>query len=149
MNGNDTNDITFILYGMQSKSYNFLWQMRNTNMGNQWNYGSFGFYYDAPYEIMIKGLRGSAGGSEDTITAIDDIFFKESTYCTVSPPQARKSALPPLTLGTNSSQLSNVTSRFDCDFETSLGKWTVDESASRKWMRTSGRLTHSPEVDHT
>ncbi len=48
------NFLEFYLFDTTMKTYIFLWLLRDTNMGDQWNYGSFPFYYTRPYEIWIK-----------------------------------------------------------------------------------------------
>lgn len=129
----------------------FMWSLGGFDSGTQWNYASFGFYYERPYTILIKA---TSGANPSTI-AVDDIMFKESQYCSVTPASAGPAVLPiPSTTRpmTTTKDPSAPTSDFDCDFEKDLCKYTNDLSQQLMWIRNQGATSSmdtGPNVDHT
>ena len=51
-----------------------MWKDGGFDLGNQWNYGQFGFYVENPYLIVIQASTGSLSG----FIGLDDIYFKEA-----------------------------------------------------------------------
>ena len=124
----------------------------NFDFGKQWNFGSFGFYLNRPYIILIQGVSRDA----QTVVALDDIIFKESEYCSVEPYLAAVGPgfpLPSKPITTTKTPSSTVNPPlYDCDFEYGYCNWRNDESRPMKWTRIRGSTNTQdtgPSFDHT
>ena len=126
-----------------------IWRDGGKDYGNQWNYGQFSFYLNAPYAVTIQGTRGGSVG----VVAIDDLFFKESQYCSVQPDSANAGGNLPLQTTTRvPTTVTPIPSVYDCNFEVDFCNWENDVSRPLNWTRNKGSTTTSetgPSVDHT
>ena len=126
-----------------------LWKYGGVNLGDQWNYGSFGFYMEDPYIIVFTAQRGGSPG----IVGLDDIIFKESQFCSINPMNASTGTSFPLPMASTSTKKPVViTSDLDCDFEVNLCNWKNVLNAKINWKRnqgTSGMSQTGPLFDHT
>lgn len=139
MKGNNCGSLRISAVLSQNQQSKSLWNRNCTDLGNQWNYGQFGFYLDSSYEIIIEAERGSPS----TILAIDDIYFKESQYCSVSPSEAQNEILPlPTQTPTTTPTSTLQPSIYDCDFENDNApfcNWLNDYSRPLNWTRMQGK----------
>jgi hypothetical protein len=139
MSGNNCGSLRISTALLQSQQVKTLWYRNCTDLGKQWNYGSFGFYLDSPYEIIIEAERGSPS----SILAIDDIFFKESRYCSVTPAEAQNETLPLPTQSLTTTPTSTIQpSVYDCDFENEnipFCNWNNDYTRPLNWTRRQGK----------
>ncbi len=139
MSGNNCGSLKISAAQLQNQQIKTLWFQNCTDLGKQWNYGSFGFYLDGPYEIILEGARGNP----NTILAIDDIYFKESQYCSVTPPEAKYEILPLPTQSPTTTPTSTIQpSVYDCDFENEnrpFCNWNNDYSRPLNWTRMQGK----------
>jgi hypothetical protein len=113
------------------------WNLGGNNLGNQWNYGSFGYYLNDPYVVVIRATRGGSPGA----VALDDIIFKESQYCSISPSEAIAGTglpLPTAIPTTTKSGTTSIPSVYDCSFEVNFCTWTNDYSRPLNWTRNKG-----------
>jgi hypothetical protein len=126
-----------------------MWKDGGLDLGNQWNYGAFGFYYDTPYTVLVQATTGT---SEDFI-ALDDVYFKESQYCSVVPDTAITGGVLPLPQTTTRAPTSTpVPSVYDCNFETGFCNWKNDVTKPLNWTRIRGSTSSidtGPPFDHT
>ena len=143
---------------------NELLVLNEENLGDKWNYAQIGFYSSEMYEIFILGVRGM-GGSNDSVLAVDDVFFKDATYCNFIPQSAKAPVKWPLptTDGQSTTTTKPTTNNdtsidkdvfpYDCDFERDLCKWKQNDHLSfKKWIRIAANQTlysRQPETDHT
>jgi hypothetical protein len=126
-----------------------MWRYGGLTM-NQWNYGSFGFYINSPYKILIEGARGGSTG----YIALDDILFKDSTYCTVTPSYAQAGTGLPLPQPSTTIRppVTSLPTVYDCDFEVDFCNWKQDPNNDIDWERNRASTTTletGPSVDHT
>ena len=155
------NDKAFgLMFNLKSSMISSKWEHNFVRMGEQWNYATFGFRSDQPYEITIQGRRASASINH-TLLAVDDIFFRDSTFCATYP----SSAVPSMPLFVRTTTLAPVNnnntqlSGFACDFERDFCGWTQNTTITtgtsperRQWRRYSGRAafySSQPKQDHT
>ncbi|CAC5393954.1 unnamed protein product [Mytilus coruscus] len=107
----------------QSIKHNItLWE-KSGNQGNKWFFQSLSLTDIGPYRIMFKAIRGNGYKSE---IAVDDIFISNS--------DCKKA------------------SRLDCNFETELCNWNVEQESGNTWTVISGETPSDdtgPKVDHT
>lgn len=125
-----------------------IWNDGGRVIGNEWHYGSFGFYTDSPYLIQITGTNGGSVGS----IAIDDIIFQEAEYCAVFPFNANTGGYLPAPDPVIPVMPANETSEYDCDFEKNFCKWKRDLTYRMTWVRENAVYQSSesgPSVDHT
>jgi hypothetical protein len=128
-----------------------MWKDGGFDLGNQWNYGQFGFYFQNPYSVIIQASTGSSTG----FIGLDDIYFKEAQYCSVFPDNAAGGGnlpLPQLTTTTKNPLLTPSSSIYFCDFEINLCNWKNDLSVRLTWIRNRGStlsLDTGPTTDHT
>ena len=151
--------LTFVLKELSTNSEKTLWDLSRSSTltaNFEWTYGSFALYASGPYELLIRGVAGS--GDAESIVALDDLFFRESTYCAVEPAEAKTGqSLPqPPSIMMLATPLINPDANrsvYDCDFEDGLCNWTSDDTSERKWLRHQGytrsNLLNKPAVDHT
>ena len=142
----------FLIVSLQNLKTNEvvnLWKDGGFDHGDQWIYGSLGFYMEDPYMIIFNAVRGGSPG----IVGLDDISFKESHFCSVSPSNASTGnflPLPPVRTTTKSPV--TIKGDLDCDFETDLCKWKNVEDVMLSWKRNQGNTGTSmtgPMIDHT
>lgn len=126
-----------------------VWSLGGSDLGREWNYGTFGFYYDKDYTIIIRGFSGN----NQTALAVDEIVFRDAQYCATTPSLATVNTLPPPTVTKAPPTTPGTTrppSAFDCTFETGLCNWQRDESLTMKWVRVNGGFNdYAPAIDHT
>jgi hypothetical protein len=124
-----------------------IWKDGGYNYGDQWNYGQFGFGIDSSYVVIIEGTSGIG------IVAIDDLFFKESQYCSIQPVSANAGGNLPLQTTTRlPTTVTPIPSVYDCNFEVDFCNWENDYTRPLNWTRNRGSTTISetgPSVDHT
>lgn len=136
---------------MSNNRDTLIWKEGLNDKGPQWNYGQFGFYINSEYTIIIKGISGSAQSS----VAIDDIFFKDAQYCSISPLSAAAGSglpIPSTTTTTKVPQSTSAPSIYDCTFETGYCNWKNDSSRPLIWLRnqgSTGSIDTGADVDHT
>ena len=127
-----------------------VWKDGGFDLGDQWNYGQFGFYFEDPYSIVIQASTGSASG----FIGLDDIYFKEAQYCSVFPENAATGGslpLPQITT-TTKNPITPTPSIYDCNFEIDLCNWKNDLTVPLTWLRNKGSTSSSetgPNTDHT
>lgn len=146
--GLDAGFLSFQVVDKVSDSYTIVWNKGGESLGDQWNFGSFGFYVENPYFIRIIGFSGGAPGS----VALDDLMFQDSTFCATIPDTAGKgSGLPVPVTTTVKPPNANQTSEYDCDFESGLCNWQNSGRNGMLWKRIRGSQygETGPEVDHT
>ena len=157
MTGEQTGSLSFMVESLEADKTVMVWKLGGRDMGNKWNFGSFGFYSKTPYEIVIKGIRGNA----DSILALDDLIFRESTFCSVHPSEAQTNftltppdqPLQPF----KPTKPDAAKKAYDCDFEQqSFCSWALDMNQKKKWMRIQpGQknflrfFPNKPPEDHT
>jgi len=128
-----------------------MWKDGGFDLGNQWNYGQFGFYFENPYSVIIQASTGSGSG----FIGLDDVYFKEAQYCTVLPENAAAGGnlpLPQITTTTKNPLLTPTPSIYDCNFEIDYCNWKNDFSVRLTWIRNSGSTetgNTGPITDHT
>ena len=154
----------FVLLLTSSYGTISIWHVKSVETNDQWNYAQAGFYWSGSYEVLIEGMRGN-GGSNDSMIAIDDVFFKESSYCKVLPDSAkidygmaltrptRKTTTPSPKASNETSSQPAVDTTYDCDFERDWCGWKQKDPVSfKKWLRIAANeeyYSHQPETDHT
>jgi hypothetical protein len=151
MTGTNAGTLSFYVVGANNSDNIIVWSTGGADLGEQWNYGAFGFYYDKPYKINIVGKNMGSNG----VIAIDDILFQESKYCGVNPPSAMAGTglpLPSTPLQTTKNPITPLPSVYDCNFEKDLCTWKNDLSRPLKWTRNRGSTSSfetGPTIDHT
>ena len=150
ISGKDAGYLTFYIKDISSKTSIAIWKSGGFDMANNWTFGSFGFYYDKPYSVSIEGTSGGASSS----IALDDVFFRESHYCAVTPDSANFGPgfpLPGKPAPTTKSP-AILPSIHDCDFEKNFCAWKNDYTRPLNWTRYRGSTDSyetGPSVDHT
>ncbi|CAF0741650.1 unnamed protein product, partial [Brachionus calyciflorus] len=152
ISGTNPGSILIYVKNLRSNTNTLIWKDGNEDKGQQWNYGQFGFFSDSEYTIIIEGISGSQQSS----VSIDDIFFKDSQFCSVSPTSAAVGPglpIPSTTTTTTKSPTSTpAPSIYDCNFEIDYCNWKNDSSRPLTWLRNQGRTTSEDtgaEIDHT
>lgn len=154
INGPSNEILSVFIFDIQTNKTTRMWDLGARNLGREWHYGSFGFYYEKPYTIFLRALSTE----NDSTIAVDDIIFKESQYCSTTPLSAESTVLPiptttkPTTTTRDPSASTVKPSAFDCDFEKDLCSYENDLSRPMQWSRNKGSTTTSdtgPNVDHT
>ncbi|CAF0741635.1 unnamed protein product, partial [Brachionus calyciflorus] len=153
ISGVSTGSISFYIKNLQTKARTLVWKNgAYDNASLEWNYGSFGFYNENEYSVEIEGLSGSSQSS----IGLDDIIFKDSQFCSVTPSSANPGPGLPIPSSTTTSTKFPITtpipSVYDCDFETSYCNWKNDLTLPMNWTRIQGStstLDTGAEFDHT
>lgn len=149
MYGPNPGYLSFHVHDIVSGNTIMVWNLGGTNLGRDWNYGTFGFFYDKDYTILIKGTSGD----NQTAIAVDEIVFRDSQYCSITPSSAVATTLPPPTV-TKPPATTTVSTKppspLDCTFETGLCNWQKDNSRTMQWVRVQGAFNdYAPPIDHT
>jgi hypothetical protein len=129
-----TGYLQFFVRDLTNGNTILIWRYGGKNLGNQWNYGSIGFFYPNPYTIVIQGMRGNSPGS----ISLDDIIFKESQFCSTNPSDAFTGNLPLPTTTTTKPTSTPIPSVYDCNFEKDFCNWQNDISRPLFWIRHQG-----------
>lgn len=139
ISGVDAGFIEIVVKDMTNNNLYSLWRLGGTNMATQgWQFGQLGFYLDSPHTVIVQATRGGSAGS----VAIDDIYFKESQYCSFTPMDSFTGTNLPVPLATTTRRPTQPTpSALDCDFEEDLCQWKNDVSKNIDWKRFNGSLT--------
>ena len=125
-----------------------VWRLQTSKSDNSWQFGSFGFYMEESYRIEIQATRGSSPGS----IGVDDIWIKDSQYCSTLPPDAQDGQGLPTPATTTASTTTARPTVYDCDFERDYCNWMNDGTQKATWVRNQGNTLNSntgPAVDHT
>ena len=145
----------FAVKEVESKTTTVLWRLNAHDAGDKWHYGSFGFYVNTSHLIEIIGQRGGP----NTTLAVDDIFFQDSTYCSVHPTIAVTNHTLPLpditSLAPKPFVRTDATDKsvYDCDFEVDFCSWNQSRRTyPLKWIRyqpSANTYRLAPQIDHT
>lgn len=149
--GNNAGTLSIYVQDINTNTSIIIWQDGGSDLGNQWNYGTFGFYYDKPYSIRIVAENGASTG----VIAIDDLVFQESKYCAVIPAYAQAGTglpIPSKPITTTKNPITSLPSVYDCSFEKDYCQWTNDTTRPLYWIRNNGQTgtyETGPTTDHT
>jgi hypothetical protein len=100
---------------------------------------------EGPYEIVFNAQRGNAS----SFLAIDDVFFKNSEFCSINPPQALTSDQLPLPsqMQTTTPVSTVAPSIYDCDFEkNNFCNWKNDLKRPLNWTLETGKSLSDCEI---
>ena len=125
-----------------------VWRLEASKNNNDWQFGSFGFYMQESYRIEIQASRGASPGS----IGVDDLWLKDSQYCSTIPPEAQESQGLTTPATTTVSTTTPQPSVYDCDFEKDYCSWMNDGAQKATWVRNQGNTLNSntgPSIDHT
>lgn len=147
--------LSFYVNEINTQNPILTWNLDGSGVERKWNYGSFGFYYDKHYTILVKG---SSNDANQSAISLDDIVFKESQYCAVTPSTAHVGSTLPLPVVTKAPTTTRnpsstpPPSAIDCNFETDFCNWINDANSPLKWKRNQGYTSNSdfaPTIDNT
>ena len=141
--------LTILVKDLITNNTYMTWRLGGSNFGDQWNYGTFGFYISSQYKIWIEGSRGASR----SFMAVDDIIFKESFYCNVQPAAASLGdVLTTPQVFTTIPTVPATPSVYDCNFENGFCNWKQPSGFNLQWLRQQGTTPSAltgPLVDHT
>ena len=153
MNSGAESYLDFTIHDISSDIKYKLWQLENKDfvydLSSEWHYGSLSFYMENTYTILISGKTIE----EKSRIAIDDIFFRESEYCSFNPLLAKTntSLQPPSIKTTTKQPMTTLKPQiYDCDFE-SVCNWE-NSTSKLKWLIQKGnsnKNSYLPNIDHT
>ena len=149
--GSNAGSLSFYVQDITNNNSYIIWKNGGADLGIEWNYGSFGFYFNNPYTIRIV----SESSTSARIIALDDLIFQESKYCAVYPSSAMAGTGLPLPVNpttTTKNPITSFPSVYDCNFETNFCNWNNDVTRKLMWTRNSGSTSSyetGPTIDHT
>jgi hypothetical protein len=143
MNGAKPGKITFFVRNLNTNEKFELWSEFEYDFGIEWQFGSFGFYINDPYIVLIEGK--SANITAQGVIALDTIIFRESDYCSKQPLNALSTdSLPVPSKPITTTRVPQTTLQpplYDCDFEKGFCNWEEDLNRPMKWLRIMGQTS--------
>ena len=143
MNGARPGKITFYVRNLKTNEKFELWSVFENDFGKEWQFGSFGFYINDPYIVLIEGK--SANITAQGVIALDTIIFRASDYCSIQPLSALSTdSLPVPSKPITTTRVPQTTLQpplYDCNFEKGFCNWKNDMNRPMQWLRNRGQTS--------